>query len=166
MKRFLMLTCIAVNMFMGCAVSQEMNTSVAGNLWPSEASKTYINDINTRAMRDFMSRYKGVTNANWHKSNDLYVAVFYRDSIQNRIIYNSRGDLEYIMKYYREPNLRRDVRAVIKSVYFDYSIFIIQEIEKPNAATVYIVNIEDANCWKKIKVSDGEMEVMESFNKK
>jgi hypothetical protein len=61
--------------------------------------------------------------------------------------------------------LARNVRAQIKSTYYDYKIFIIQEIEIPERPTTYIVNLQGDADWKKVKLWQGEMEVMEEFRK-
>jgi hypothetical protein len=81
------------------------------------------------------------------------------------VVYDSRGDLNFVMKYYDESHLARDVRARIKSVYFDYKIFIVQEIESPEHPTVYIVNLQGDTDWKKIKLCDGEIEILEEYKK-
>jgi hypothetical protein len=116
-------------------------------------------------MRDFVSRYGDPDNTIWHKSNGNYVAVFFRDSVQYRTVYNSRGDLSFIMKYYEERNMPRNIRAQVKSTYYDYKIFIIQEIEMPDRPIVYIVNLQGDTDWKKVKLCQGEMEVMEEYKK-
>jgi hypothetical protein len=166
MKKFLMITGISMVILTGCAYSQQdSNSLLAGGVASAKPRKDYMNDINTRAMRDFVSRYKDVTTEQWHKTNGNWVAVFFRDSVQYRVVYDKRGDLNFIMKYYEEPELARDVRARIKSVYFDYKIFIVQEIESPDHSTVYIVNLQGDTDWKKIKLCDGDIEVMEQYKK-
>ena len=97
MKKLIMATGLTVVALTGCAYSQQGNTLAAAKVRTLKPGN-YLNDVNIRAMRDFVSRY-GDVDALLHRSNDNYVAVFYKDSIQHRVIYSSRGDLSYIMKY-------------------------------------------------------------------
>jgi hypothetical protein len=165
MKKLIMATSLTVVALTGCAYSQQGNTLAAAKVRTLKPGNQYLNDVNMRAMRDFVTRYGDVTDAIWHRSNDNYVAVFYKDSIQHRVIYSNRGDLSYIMKYYEESRMPRNVRAQVKSTYYDYKIYVIQEIETPDHPTVYIVNLQGASDWKKVKLCQGEMEIIEEFRK-
>jgi hypothetical protein len=164
MKKLIMATSLTVVALTGCAYSQQGNTLAAAKVRTLKPGNQYLNDVNIRAMRDFVTRY-GDIDAIWHRSNDNYVAVFYKDSIQHRVIYSNRGDLSYIMKYYEESRMPRNVRAQVKSTYYDYKIYVIQEIETPDHPTVYIVNLQSDTEWKKVKLCQGEMEIMEEFRK-
>jgi len=166
MKKLLIATGISFVVLSGCAYSQQSShTLAAANVKTLRPKNQFLNDVNVRAMRDFVSRYGDAADAVWHQSNGKYVAVFMRDSIQYRVIYSEHGDLNYIMKYYEESRMARNVRAQIKSTYYDYKIYIIQEIETPNHPTVYIVNLQGDAEWKKVKLCQGEMEVMEEFKR-
>jgi len=163
MKKLIMATGLTVVALTGCAYSQQ-GTLAAAKVRIGKPGNQYLNDINVRAMRDFVSRYGDVT-AVWHTSNEDYVAVFFKDSIQHRVIYNNRGDLSYEMKYYEESRMPRNIRAQVKSTYYDYKIYVIQEIETPDHPTVYIVNLQGDTDWKKVKLCQGEMEIMEEFKR-
>jgi len=166
MKKLIMATGLTVVALTGCAYSQQSGHSLASaNVKALKPQNQYLNDINVRAMRDFVSRYGDVTDAIWHRSNENFIAVFYRDSIQHRVIYTNRGDLSYVMKYYEESRMPRPVRAQVKSTYYDYKIYVIQEIETPEHPTIYIVNLQGDTDWKKVRVCQGEMELMEEFKK-
>jgi hypothetical protein len=166
MKKLIMATGLTVVALTGCAYSQQGHTVATANVKSSyKPGNQYLNDVNIRAMRDFVSRYGDVTDAAWHRSNDSYIAVFYKDSIQHRVIYSNRGDLNYIMKYYEESRMPRNIRAQVKSTYYDYKIYVIQEIEVPEHPTVYIVNLQGETDWKKVKLCQGEMELMEEFKR-
>jgi hypothetical protein len=166
MKKLLIATGISFVVISGCAYSQQSGHEFASAHVKSVRPKNeFLNDVNVRAMRDFISRYGDASDVAWHRSNDSYVAVFTRDSIQYRVIYTNRGDLSLIMKYYEEKKLARHVRAQIKSTYFDYKIYIVQEIESTEHPTIYIVNLQGDSDWKKVMLCQGEMEVMEDFRK-
>jgi hypothetical protein len=166
MKKLLIATGITMATLTGCAYSQQSGHSLASaNVNTLKPQSQYLNEVNVRAVRDFVTRYGDMEDVKWHNSNGSFIAVFFRDSIQHRVMYNKRGDLNYVMKYYEEKQMARNVRAVIKSAYYDYKIYIVQEIETPDRPTVYIVNLQGESDWKKVKLCQGEMEVMEEFRK-
>jgi len=165
MKKLIMATGLTVVALTGCAYSQQGNTLAAAKIRALKPANQYLNDVNIRAMRDFVSRYGDVADVLWHRSNDTYVAVFFKDSVQHRVIYSSRGDLSFIMKYYEESRMPRNIRAQVKSTYYDYKIYVVQEIETPDHPTVYIVNLQGDTEWKKVKLCQGEMEILEEFKK-
>ncbi|HEX6431692.1 MAG TPA: hypothetical protein VF008_28575 [Niastella sp.] len=166
MKKLMIATVITIVVLSGCAYSQQGgHTLAAANVKSERPKNNFINDINVRAMRDFVSRYGEVEGAIWHRSKDSFIAVFYRDSVQHRVIYSQRGDFSFVMKYYDESHMARNIRAQVKSTYYDYKIFIIQEIESPNYPTVYIVNLQGETDWKKVRLCQGDMEVMEEYKK-
>jgi hypothetical protein len=166
MKKFLIATGMSIAALTGCAYSQQSGNSLAAaNVKTLKPKGPYLNDVNVRAMRDFVTRYGDVEDVKWHNSNGSYIAVFFRDSIQYRVLYSKHGDLSYVMKYYEEKQLARNIRAIVKSTYYDYKIYIVQEIEMPDHPSVYIINLQGETDWKKVKLCQGEMEVMEEFKK-
>ena len=139
-------------------LSKELNLS-------TDSDFNFRNDINTKAVRNFIRDYKNVTGAKWFKSaNGLFVVYFTNENIQNWIYYNKKGDFEFMLRHYNEEKLPPDVRHLVKSNYYDFSIYHVSEI-RYNGKTEYFVRIEDKTCWKKIKVEDGEMEVVEEITK-
>jgi hypothetical protein len=165
MKKFLIITCTALIVLTGCAYPRQTNNALAAGKIRAVPKNQYLNDIHIRAVRDFVSRFGDISDVIWHRSDKHYIAVFIKDSVQTRVIYNLSGNMEYTMKYYEEPKMRRDIRALVKSTYYDYKIFIIQEIQKADDQPVYIVNLQGDTEWMKVKVYNGEMEVMEKFKK-
>ncbi|OQP68027.1 hypothetical protein [Niastella populi] len=178
MKKLLIATGITVVVLTGCVYSQQSAHALATANVKSNANATseaavrslksksdYLNDINVRAMRDFVGRYGDAENVKWHNTNSSFIAVFFRDSVQHRVVYTSRGDLNFIMKYYEEKRMARNIRAQVKSTYYDYKIYVIQEIEMPDRPAVYIIHLQGEKDWKKVRVCQGEMDVLEEFKK-
>jgi hypothetical protein len=166
MKKLLIATGISIVVLSGSAYSQQSGRQLAAaNVKTLRPRNQFLNEINARAMRDFVNRYGDAVDALWHQTDNCYVAVFIRDSIHYRVIYSNRGDLNYVMKYYEENRLPRNIRAQIKSTYYDYKIFIVQEIESSDRATIYIVNLQGDGDWKKVKLCQGEMEELEDYKK-
>jgi hypothetical protein len=127
---------------------------------------TFRNEINTKAVRNFITKYKNVPDAKWFKSaNGLLVAYFISDSIQNWVFYNDRGDCEFSLRHYTEEKMPYDVRHLVKSKLYDYSIYHIAETTR-NEKIAYTIKLEDKKSWKTIRVADGEMTTLEEYFKK
>jgi len=128
----------------------------------------YINNINVSAVRDFVKRFHDQDNARWFKLKDASLIVkFERPDIGFRVAYSSKGSWIYTLQSYHEKQMPRDVRATVKSTYYDYSITQVEEIDHVDGvATVYIVHVKDDESWKTLRVCNGEMDVLETLYKK
>ena len=123
------------------------------------------NDVSIRAQRNFLKEYKNVTDARWVISgNGLLAAYFTDEGIVTRRYYNRKGVYEYMIRYYNEDKLPQRVRHLVRSEYYDFSIFQVTEVSV-DGNIAYIIDIEDKASWKAIKVLDNEMEVVNEFSK-
>jgi hypothetical protein len=93
------------------------------------------------------------------------VVRFLVDSISCRAAYDARGNWVYTIKAYDEWKMPKQVRHLVKSTYYDYTITQVEEIDRPNEHKVYLVHMCDATTWKNVQVRDGEMVVVEDFKK-
>jgi hypothetical protein len=59
----------------------------------------------------------------------------------------------------------RDVRGMVKSEYYDYTITVVEEIEERMKPLVYVVHLEDSTTLKNIRVCERDMEVIEEYKK-
>jgi len=128
----------------------------------------FINNINVSAVRDFIRRFSEQTNARWYKMKDASLMVkFEVPDIAYRVAYTSRGSWIYTIQTYYEKKLARDVRAIVKSTYYDYAITQVEEIDHiDGAGLVYIVHLKDDVCWKTVRVCNGQMDELETLYKK
>lgn len=126
---------------------------------------TVWNGINLNALRNFIKEYENVSNAKWFKSaTGFFVAYFVRDDIRSWVFYNKKGDYVRMIRSYNEEKLPADVRHLVKSAYYDFTIYYVTEINS-DMKTAYHVKMADKTSWKTIKVVDGEMEVTEEYVK-
>ena len=130
----------------------------------SQSKPYYLNEINTRVLRSFMVTYWNATNPHWVKYAEGFVVYFKSDSIQHKVFYDNRGTRQCTIRQYSEKDLPRDIRHMVKSVYYDYSIYLIDEVTVDDK-TSYVIKIEDKTSMKEIKIEDGEMEVTHEFIK-
>ncbi len=167
MKNVIVTTIIAGCLVAGPVTAQQASRPLLTDKMQSmQTSTRFINKIHVKAMRDFLKRDETAADANWMVVENGFV-VKYTDKNNShcRTVYNSRGDFSYTIKQYFESNLLRDVRAMIKSQYYDYKITLVEEIVQTLKPLVYLVHMEDAATLKNIRVSDREIEVIEEYTK-
>jgi hypothetical protein len=124
----------------------------------------YRNDINIKAVRNFMREYKKCASAKWFKLNNGFAVHFTMDGFDTKVYYDKKGNYEWMIRNYAESQLPREVRHLVKSHYYDFSIYHVTEVSR-NGKITYAVIIEDKTSRKTIKVVDGEMEVMFEYSK-
>ena len=124
----------------------------------------FRNDINTKAVRNFIMHYGDVSAVTWFQSNEGATAYFIMNGIYTKVAYDKNGDYECMFKYYYEDKLSREIRHEVKSQYHDFNICCVTEFNR-NGKTIYDVKIEDKHSFKTIRITNGEMQMVEEFFK-
>jgi hypothetical protein len=124
------------------------------------------NYVSTRAIRDFMDRFDKVENAMWFSTPEGGFEVYFiQDGYGDRIMYDKKGRWKFTLINYGEGKLPRDIRAAVKSIYFDLDITLVEEIQTIEGID-YIVYLEFESLIKVVKVNkDGELEVLQELTK-
>jgi hypothetical protein len=147
------------------ADSKSLEISFAfGEATMINSSSENLNAINTKAVRNFDKNYKTVINENWYEVSNGYLAKFTSNGNDNMAAYDRKGHWQFTISYYDEKKLPAEVRATVKSTYYDYSITRVEEIHIDDKI-IYLVHMQDDNTWKNVRICNGEMEVAEDFNK-
>ena len=120
--------------------------------------------INTKAVKDFSKTYKKTGDARWFVISDGYLAKFKLNGIETKVYYDRKGRWNGSLRSYLEDKMPRDIRHLVKSHYYDYTIYLIQEVTVADKIA-YLVKIEDKTSMKTIRVMDDEMTEIESFEK-
>jgi hypothetical protein len=135
-----------------------------GQLSSRISDSLFRNEVNIKAVQHFMKTYKAAANVRWRKTDKGYRVYFTADDIQFRIFYSKKGLPVSVIRYYGEDKLPRDVRHLVKSHYYDYSIVSVAEVNH-RGMMAYMVKMKNNSSWKTVKVSNNEMEVTEEFKK-
>lgn len=124
------------------------------------------NYVSTRAIRDFMDRFDKVENAMWFSiPSGGFESYFVQDGYGDRVIYDKKGFWLFSLITYGENKLPRDIRAAVKSIYYDLQITLVIEIQAMTGVE-YVVYLEDESLIKVVKVNkDGELEVLQELSK-
>ena len=120
-------------------------------------------DVNAKAVKNFAKSFKLAENVKWFKVKGGTVAYFTEHGIKTRASYDNKGNLLYNIRSYSETDLPKDIRARVKSVYYDYAITYVHEITN-NQKLIYLVQLKYNKYWKTIRVcEEDDMEAIEEF---
>jgi len=111
-----------------------------------------------KAAREFWKRHGEGKDEKWYKFSAGYLAEFLDGDIETKTVFDKKGNWCYTLRQYTEKELPKDVRALVKSTYYDFSIGWVKEVSQFQSL-VYIVHIDNAPEWKDLIVRDGEIEV-------
>jgi len=126
-----------------------------------------LNEVSSRAVRHFNRTYKNVDSVRWSRLTDGkggFGACFVTDGIPSSVRYDKGGNYECRFREYFEDNLPRDIRHRVKSVYYDFTIRFIKEVNMLDN-TVYLITLEDKSSWKHILVTENKIVVLQEFFK-
>ncbi len=122
-------------------------------------------DFNSKAIRDFQTRFQKVDNAMWFSDRNGFMSYFIKNGYGNRVFYDRKGHWQFSLILYTEDQLPVDLRASVKARYFDLAITLIEEVQTNNGM-VYIVHLEDKSNIKILRLSqDAEMEILQEMTK-
>ena len=122
-------------------------------------------NISAKAIKNFQKTFQGVTDAKWYrtKSGDNLVK-FNAGSVPYMVAYNPKGRWNYTILNYDEKKLPADVRKIVKSSYYDYSIEHVSEVHVQDQI-VFMVTIQDETTLKIVRVSNGEMDKVTNYTR-
>lgn len=121
--------------------------------------------LNERVLNDFNKNFKTAGTPSWSSIKNGFLVRSEKDGVQTRAFYDQRGRWSSTILTYSEDKLPFDVRRQVKSTYYDYTIYMVNEITVTDK-TVYLVSIEDDKGYKTIRVADDETSVFNEFSKK
>lgn len=125
----------------------------------------YYNNVSTRAIRDFVINFPEVSNENWLSTPELFIAMFTLNDISYRVDYDRKGNWIETFRTYNETNLPSDVWQSVKVSYYDYKIYLVQEIQQPFHPTIYIIHLEGKKRLINLQVCNGVVYEWQKFKK-
>ena len=161
---------VATYFFTGCSQTRNAQASTvsgggSGTTGQGLGSGTTVSEMTSKTVRNFWQLFGDSKNENWFHLENGSLAEFEDKGIHYRAFFDRKGNWIYTVKQYTEKELPKEVRAEVRSEYYDYAIGHVTEVNQAQLV-VYLVHIENEQEWKTIRVAaDGEMEVAEAFVK-
>src|SRR5580692_70331 len=120
---------------------------------PSSAKPAEVSEINLKAIKDFKGRFASAKGENWYTVKGGFVSYFTMDGFGDRAFYDKKGHWQGTLKFCAENKLPANIRATVKSTYYDFAITIIEIVEVPDHLA-YLVHLEDKTSIKIVRVSE------------
>jgi hypothetical protein len=124
-----------------------------------------INDVNIKAMRDFVKSFNDVQEEKWYKISDGFVSNFIEDGVQTKVVYDLKGRRHCILRAFNEEQMPPEIKGEVKERFYDYNIIVAYEINDERNS-YYIIKIETATSLKILQLIDNEIEVKGDYTKK
>jgi hypothetical protein len=107
-------------------------------------------DINERAQKNFQKEFPSALSPSWYKAEDGYIATFINNDVETKVSYDKKGRYMHTVSYYGEKMLPHDIRHIVKSVYYDYTITRIAEINADyhDFEKIFVVTIRNEKSMK------------------
>jgi hypothetical protein len=165
MKKLFLITLLLAAFILPSFAQQVSREQQSVNEHATSLVDKYLNNIPVRAMRDFLERYTDSGDIHWYAVKNAFVAICKQDSVTNRIVYNHTGRWVYTLKWYKENKLPKQVRALVRSTWYDYAITQVEELQQSGEPVVYVVHLEDADTWKNVSVCELQLKEIATYNK-
>jgi len=151
----------------GIAMNSKSNENSSYKAGDKENTNEINNnsEVNSKILKNFYRSYGEKPGAKWSKTDNGFAVSFKNNNMNTNVYYKNSGSVEYKINYYFEDQLPKDVRHIVKSNFYDYSITQVSEVHK-NGSIGYFVKIEDKYFIKTVRVLNEEWEVVESLVKK
>jgi hypothetical protein len=121
---------------------------------------------NDRAQASFKENYAWVENATWTIMTDQTIyCVFQQGKTANRVFYDKRGYWQFTLISYQPSVLAKKVKELVLDNFRGYKITYVNEIRSDSEVPVYMINIEDGNNIKVIRVVGDDIEVTQDIIK-
>ena len=129
------------------------NISVLGSPLKMGDLITNPEGLNINCIRDFHARYNHVDSSLWYATPHGYQVYFIQGEFGNRAIYDKTGTWEFSIILCDENALPKEIRAAVKSVYYDMAIANIEEIQTLESVD-YFVTLQDKFNIKVVKINE------------
>ena len=131
-----------------------------------KSSNGILGVVNLKAEKSFQKDYHKTSGVEWSTLLDnSFMCRFFMNGILHRAFYSARGQWIATVSNYGAGKLDKVVYEKIKSVYYNSMIVYVNQVDRVNGKTIYVVEIHDEKSIKKLRVDDEGMEIVEELAK-
>lgn len=148
------------------AMNNSRGSSINENGTTARSGTATVVSVTRKAESSFKKVYQLASGAEWSiLDNKSLVCRFHLNNILYRAFYTAQGNWNYTISGYEGSRLDKSTAERIMRVYYNSTIVYVNQIDLVNEKTFYIVEIQDKNSIKKLRVNEDEMEVVQEFIK-
>lgn len=120
--------------------------------------------VNDKIAKSFKKYFGSAAEQNWSVVDGNFLNRFHSNGVLTNALFSKNGNLIYTITYGTEKNMPEDIRKIVKSEYYDYSITMAIEVQQ-DKRDIWVVKVDNADEQITVRVEDGEMEAMQKFDK-
>ena len=136
-----------------------------GVTFSSPASKVMTKDVaNEKVLRRFNKSFKNAENIEWKQLNNNFLAMFVKDDIPTRSLFDRKGKMIYTINYPSEKQLPPYIKSLIKDYYSGYNITSSATIFQ-DGRKIWIVKLAGNTNYIEARIENGDIEEIENFQK-
>jgi hypothetical protein len=121
-----------------------------------------LNEVNSRAARDFFHRFPGISTEKWMLISDGYAAKFSEMEVRNVVYYDRSGNYMNNVRYFPENTVPAYIKELVQYEFSDYTIIAGIELMAPKEHSFHI-NIKNRKRVKVLKITGETIEVTVDF---
>jgi hypothetical protein len=119
-----------------------------------------------KAEKSFYKAYPEATKVEWSTLGDkTSMCRFYVHNNLHRAFYTQNGQWVSTVSSYTGNKLDKRISDNVKSVYYNYDIIFVDQIDMTGNKTIYVVEIQNEKLIRKVRVENDEMEIIQEFEK-
>ena len=130
-------------------------------------SRHSLNNINLKAVKDFLSRYKNEDpdEVKWQVTEKSgFIARFNTGSTDVTAAYDKSGGWLYSIRRYNGEDLPGSIRSMVKHAYEDYKIVHVDEVTMPEEANIiYFVTVRNDANIKVLRLRKSNIDVRQNL---
>jgi hypothetical protein len=160
------LNCLLMNLVLSLSIISSVNAQsnmadiAFGN--PGATGKR-ITAPNQKADMHFRRSFK-VLSETWREKADGYRATFTHHKARYMVDYDKKGNWVSTIKSFDGTLLSPAIAESVMAAFLGFMIVHVTEVEMGDKC-VRLIKIENRNSLKTVRVSDGEMDVIESYRR-
>ena len=121
-------------------------------------------EVNNKVQKSFAQYFKSAAGQTWSMRGKNFHTNFYVNGVLNRALFDKSGHLIYVVAYGTEKDMPADIRKIVRSEYYDYSIILAAEVQQDKRG-IWVITMENSNEQIIVRVEDNDMEQVQKFKK-
>lgn len=124
------------------------------------SSNVPLNEINTRAWRNFHRQFPSAGQVYWFSFNEGYQVAYKLHDVHYQAWFDPRGNYRYSLHYYAGKEIPKDPGDLIRRKFPDYRINVVTEVTD-GEKIVYLVRLAGLADIKTLSVCEGDISIIE-----
>ncbi len=118
-----------------------------------------------KAIKNFSRQFGSSITPKFYALENGFILQSSLSDLHVKSAYNNKGSWIYTISSFNPESYSKKVIEAVKDNYEAYSISGMQKVEQPGNSPVYIVSITNEKTIKMLRISNGEVEMINDYQK-